>query len=164
MLILGVDPGLQKTGWGLVKKDGSRLSYVAAGTLTSEAKAPLAVRLRQLHDALLEIITHHKPETSAIEETFVNVNPASTLKLGQARGALLMTLSLAGLDVSEYSATQVKKTVVGVGRADKNQIQMMVGMLLPASKKDTFGPDAADALAIAICHAHHAVMKAKLGA
>lgn len=164
MLILGVDPGLQKTGWGLVKKDGSRLSYVAAGTLLSEAKAPLAVRLRQLHDALLEIITHHKPDTSAIEETFVNVNPASTLKLGQARGALLMTLSLAGLDVSEYSATQVKKTVVGVGRADKSQIQMMVGMLLPASKKDMFGPDAADALAIAICHAHHAVMKAKVGA
>lgn len=163
MIILGVDPGLQRTGWGLIRKEGSNLKFIDAGTLTSDNKRPLAQRLLQLHDALLEIITHHKPDAAAIEETFVNVNPASTLKLGQARGALLMTLSLAGLDVHEYAATQVKKTVVGVGRADKNQIQMMVEMLLPASKGKVQGADAADALAIAICHAHHAVMKAKIG-
>ena len=161
-LILGVDPGLQRTGWGLVKKDGSRLIYVDSGTLTTDPKLPLAKRLLQLHDTLLEIITHHKPGSSAIEETFVNVNPASTLKLGQARGALLMTLSLAGLDVHEYAATQIKKTVVGVGRADKAQVQAMVELLLPASKGKTKGPDAADALAIAICHAHHVVMLNKI--
>jgi crossover junction endodeoxyribonuclease RuvC len=162
MIILGVDPGLQRTGWGLIRKEGSNLKFIDAGTLTSDNKRPLAERLLQLHDTLLEIITHHKPDAAAIEETFVNVNPSSTLKLGQARGALLMTLSLAGLDVHEYAATQVKKTVVGVGRADKNQIQMMVEMLLPASKGKVQGADAADALAIAICHAHHAVMKSKL--
>lgn len=159
MIILGVDPGLQRTGWGLIRKDGSRLLFLDAGTLTSDNKLPLAERLLQLHDALLEIITHHKPHAAAIEETFVNVNPTSTLKLGQARGALLMTLSLAGLPVHEYAATQVKKTVVGVGRAEKQQVQMMVEMLLPASKGKIQGADAADALAIAICHAHHAVMK-----
>lgn len=162
MIILGVDPGLQRTGWGLIRKEGSHLKFIDAGTLTSDNKLPLAERLLQLHDALLEIITHYKPDAAAIEETFVNVNPTSTLKLGQARGALLMTLSLAGLDVHEYAATQVKKTVVGVGRAEKQQIQMMVEMLLPASKGKVQGADAADALAIAICHAHHAVMKAKL--
>lgn len=162
MIILGVDPGLQRTGWGLIRKEGSNLKFINAGTLTSDNKRPLAERLLQLHDTLLEIITHHKPDAAAIEETFVNVNPVSTLKLGQARGALLMTLSLAGLEVHEYAATQVKKTVVGVGRADKNQIQMMVEMLLPASKGKVQGADAADALAIAICHAHHAVMKSKL--
>ena len=161
MIILGVDPGLQKTGWGVIRKEGSNLKFIGCGTLTSDKKLALAERLRQLHDALYEIITHYKPDTAAIEETFVNVNPTSTLKLGQARGALLMTLSLAGLPVHEYSATQVKKTVVGVGRADKNQIQMMVDMLLPASKNEKFGPDAADALAIAICHANHAVMHEK---
>lgn len=159
MIILGVDPGLQRTGWGLIRKEGSSLKYLDSGTLVSDSKLPLAKRLLQLHDALLEIITHHKPDTAAIEETFVNVNPVSTLKLGQARGALLMTLSLAGLEVHEYAATQVKKTVVGVGRAQKEQVQMMVGMLLPASKGKVQGADAADALAIAICHAHHAVMK-----
>lgn len=159
MIILGVDPGLQRTGWGIIRKEGSNLKFVAAGTLTSDNKRPLAERLLQLHDTLLEIITHHKPDAAAIEETFVNVNPTSTLKLGQARGALLMTLSLAGLPVHEYAATQVKKTVVGVGRAEKHQIQMMVEMLLPTSKGKIAGADAADALAIAICHAHHAVMK-----
>jgi crossover junction endodeoxyribonuclease RuvC len=159
MIILGVDPGLQRTGWGLIRKEGSNLKYLDSGTLTSNSKLPLAKRLLELHDALLEIITHHKPDAAAIEETFVNVNPTSTLKLGQARGALLMTLSLAGLEVHEYAATQVKKTVVGVGRAQKEQVQMMVEMLLPASKGNVTGADAADALAIAICHAHHAVMK-----
>lgn len=163
MLILGVDPGLQKTGWGVIKKEGSRLSFVDAGTIMSDKSLPLPKRLLQLHEALLEIITHFKPETSALEETFVNVNPASTLKLGQARGALMMTLSLSGLDVHEYAPTLVKKTVVGVGRADKSQVQMMVEMLLPAAKGKKLGPDAADALAIAITHAHHAVMKGKLG-
>lgn len=158
MLILGVDPGLQRTGWGIIRKQGSHLQYVGCGTLTSDSTAPLPQRLLQLHDALLEIITHHKPDVSAIEETFVNVNPASTLKLGQARGALLMTLSLAGLPVHEYSATNVKKTVTGVGRAEKEQVQAVVEMLLPACKPHIKGADAADALAIAICHSSHAVM------
>ncbi|MCH2548391.1 MAG: crossover junction endodeoxyribonuclease RuvC, partial [Alphaproteobacteria bacterium] len=126
MIILGVDPGLQRTGWGLIRKEGSHLKYLDSGTLSTDKSLPLAKRLLQLHDALLEIITHHKPDSSAIEETFVNVNPVSTLKLGQARGALLMTLSLAGLEVHEYAATQVKKTVVGVGSAQKEQVQMMV--------------------------------------
>lgn len=158
-LILGVDPGLQKTGWGIIRKEGSHLKFIACGTLTSDPKAPLAIRLRQLHDALYEIIAHYKPDTAAIEETFVNVNPASTLKLGQARGALLLTLSLADLPVAEYSATQVKKTVVGVGRAEKQQIQAVVEMLLPETKQQKFGPDAADALAVAICHSSHSVMQ-----
>lgn len=162
MIILGVDPGLQRTGWGIIRKEGSNLKFVACGTLTSNSKDELAVRLRSLHDALLEIITHYKPESSAIEETFVSVNAASTLKLGQARGALMMTLSLAGLPVAEYSPTQVKKTVVGAGRAEKHQIQAMVEMLLPATRNEKFGPDAADALAIAICHANHMVMSNKL--
>lgn len=162
MIILGVDPGLQKTGWGVIRKDGSHLSYIACGTFNSDPKAPLAVRLHQLHDKLRDVMDAHHPDQAAIEETFVNVNPASTLKLGQARGALLMTLSLTGIDVHEYSATQIKKTVVGVGRADKSQVKMMVEMLLPASKGEQKGPDATDALAVAICHAHHAVMKQKL--
>lgn len=159
MLILGVDPGLQRTGWGIIRKEGSHLQFIGCGVITSENAQPLPVRLLQLHDALLEIITHHKPDVSAIEETFVNVNPTSTLKLGQARGALLMTLSLAGLPVHEYSATNVKKTVTGVGRADKEQVQALVEMLLPASKPFIKAADAADALAVAICHSSHAVMR-----
>lgn len=155
MIILGVDPGLQKTGWGVVAKEGNRLSFIGAGTITSSPKAPLSSRLLALHEGILEIITHYKPTTAAIEETFVNTNPASTLKLGQARGALLMTLAINGMDVHEYAATLVKKTIVGVGRAEKQQVQMMVEMLLPSAKGKIQGADAADALAIAICHAHH---------
>lgn len=162
MLILGVDPGLQRTGWGIIRKEGSNLKFIACGTLTSDNKLALPARLLQLHDGLLEIVTHYKPEVSAVEETFVNVNPASTLKLGQARGAILMTLSLAGLAVHEYSATNVKKTVTGSGRAEKDQVQALVEMLLPASKPFIKGADAADALAIAICHSSHAVMEQKL--
>lgn len=160
MLILGVDPGLQRTGWGVVRKDGSHLQFIACGVITSESTLPLPARLLQLHDGLLEIITHYKPTVSAVEETFVNVNPTSTLKLGQARGAILMTLSLAGLPVHEYAATNVKKTVTGVGRAGKEQVQALVEMLLPACKPYIKTADAADALAIAICHSSHAVMKA----
>ena len=160
-VILGIDPGLQRTGWGIISKDGVNLHFIACGTVASDNTRPLAERLLQLHDGLLEIITHHKPDEAAIEETFVSVNGASTLKLGQARGAILVTLSLAGLAVEEYSATQVKKTVVGAGRAEKTQVQAMVDMLLPASKSIRKGPDAADALAIAICHAHHAAMYTK---
>lgn len=159
MLILGVDPGLQRTGWGIIRKDGSHLAFIGCGIVTSNSNWPLPQRLLQLHDGLLEIITHYKPEVSAAEETFVNVNPASTLKLGQARGAVLMTLSLAGLPVHEYSATNVKKSVTGAGRADKNQVQALVEMLLPACKPHIKGADAADALAVAICHSSHAVME-----
>ncbi|MBM3617638.1 MAG: crossover junction endodeoxyribonuclease RuvC [Alphaproteobacteria bacterium] len=162
MLILGVDPGLQRTGWGIIRKEGSNLKFIGCGTLLSDSKLPLPARLFQLHEALLEIITHHKPDVSAVEETFVNVNPASTLKLGQARGAILMTLSLAGLPVHEYSATNVKKTVTGSGRAEKEQVQALVEMLMPTSKAHIKGPDAADALAIAICHSSHAVMSGVL--
>ena len=152
--ILGIDPGLQRTGWGLIRQQGNRLSYVASGTVTSTASQPLDVRLKSLHDGIASMIALHRPDTSAIEETFVNVNPASTLKLGQARGALLLTLSLAGLPVAMYSATQVKKSIVGAGRADKAQIIAMVNQLLPTA--NVTQPDAADALAIALTHANHA--------
>lgn len=153
-IIIGIDPGLQRTGWGLISKEGSRLQFIACGTITSDSKTPLSARLHQLYECLLEVITHYKPQEAAIEETFVSVNGASTLKLGQARGALMLTLAIASLPVHEYSATQVKKTVTGVGRAEKHQIQAMVEMLLPACKNVPKGADAADALAIAICHAH----------
>lgn len=154
MRILGIDPGLQRTGWGIISSQGSQLSFVAAGTLTSRADAPLAERLSTLHSGLMEIIRTHAPKRAAIEETFVNVNGASTLKLGQARGALLLTLSLAGLAVGEYSPNLVKKSVVGKGHAEKSQVSHMVRLLLRGCEAS--GPDAMDALAIAICHAHHA--------
>ena len=154
MKILGIDPGLQRTGWGLIHQQGNRLSYIASGTVTSAPKQHLDVRLKSLHDGIARIIDLHRPNTAAIEETFVNVNAASTLKLGQARGALLLTLSLAELPVAMYSATQVKKSIVGAGRADKTQIIAMVNQLLPTA--NVTQPDEADALAIALTHANHA--------
>lgn len=151
--ILGVDPGLQKTGYGVIRQNGNALSFVACGTLTSDSKAPLAERLACLHAGLAGVIALHKPQEAAIEETFVNAGVQSALKLGQARGALMLTLSLAGLKLGEYAATLVKKSVVGAGRAEKEQVAHMVQMLLPGCGKN--GPDAMDALAVAICHAHH---------
>jgi crossover junction endodeoxyribonuclease RuvC len=155
-VILGVDPGLQRTGWGVIRATGNQLSFIDCGTIRSDADACLAERLKQLHDGLAAAIHKHLPNESAVEETFVNVSGSSTLKLGQARGALLLTLSLNRLPVYEYSANMVKKSVVGAGHADKKQVSMMVKMLLPASNAKQ--ADAADALAVAICHAHHRTM------
>ena len=155
MLILGIDPGLQRTGWGIIRNSGSQLSYIDCGVITSNAEDDLAVRLKSLSDALAQVIARHRPQQVAIEETFVSVNGASTLKLGQARGALLLTLSQADLPVREYAARLVKKSITGSGSADKNQMTAMVRMLLPGCQ--TKSADAADALAIAICHANHSL-------
>ena len=153
MRVIGIDPGLVRTGWGVVDVNGNQLRFVACGTITPDTKMPLAERLSILHGQLSAAIGTHTPQQAAIEETFVSMNGASTLKLGQARGALMLTLSLAGLPVSEYAATLVKKSIVGVGRAEKSQVSMMVQTLLPGCGKH--GADAMDALAVAICHANH---------
>jgi len=151
-IILGIDPGLQRTGWGIIVSKSNRLSFVDCGTIKTDSELPMAERLKQLHDGLQAAILKHKPHEAAVEETFVNVSGSSTLKLGQARGGILLTLSLCGLPVYEYSANMVKKSVVGAGHADKKQVGMMVKVLLPASNARQ--ADAADALAVAICHAH----------
>ncbi|MDE2362715.1 MAG: crossover junction endodeoxyribonuclease RuvC [Hyphomicrobiales bacterium] len=151
--ILGIDPGLRNTGWGVVEADGSRLTFVACGAVHSDAAQTLEKRLRQLHDGLAAVIAAHAPDEAAVEETFVNRDPQSALKLGQARGIALLVPALAGLGVAEYAANLVKKTVVGAGHAEKAQVAMMVRVLLP--KCDATSADAADALAVAICHAQH---------
>ena len=151
--IIGIDPGLRRTGWGVVETLGNSLRFVASGTVTSDDKADLAARLCQLHDGLVDVIALHLPEEAAVEQTFVNANPTSTLKLGQARGIAMVVPARAGLRVAEYAPNAVKKAVIVVGHGDKKQIHMMVRVLMP---KATFDSDhAADALAIAICHAHH---------
>src|SRR3954452_19121577 len=151
--ILGLDPGLRRTGWGVIGIEGARLSYVACGVLTSDAGLSLALRLKQLHDRLAEVVRAWSPDEAAVEETFVNKDAQATLKLGQARGVALLVPALAGLPVAEYPANLVKKTVVGAGHAEKRQIQAMVRVLLP--RANPASDDAADALAIAITHAHH---------
>lgn len=151
--IIGIDPGLRNCGWGIIEADGSRLSFVACGSVHSNAKMPLGERLRQLHDGLATVIRDHMPEEAAVEETFVNRDPQSALKLGQARGIALVVPALAGLPVAEYAANLIKKTVTGAGHAEKKQIAMMVRVLLP--RAETTSADAADALAVAICHAQH---------
>lgn len=151
--ILGIDPGLRKTGWGVVDTIGNSLRFVASGTVRSDEKAALAVRLCQLHDGLAEILERHAPDEAAVEATFVNKDATATLKLGQARGIAMLVPARAGLVVAEYAPNAVKKTVIGVGHGDKKQIHMMVKVLLPKASFET--DDAADALAIAICHAHH---------
>ena len=151
--ILGIDPGLRNTGWGIIEAQGSRLSFVACGRVCSDAGASMGERLRQLHEGLARIIADHAPLEAAVEETFVNRDPQSALKLGQARGVALTVPALAGLEVEEYAANLVKKTIVGNGHADKQQIAMMVRVLLPTSSANS--ADAADALAVAICHAQH---------
>jgi len=156
--ILGIDPGLRKTGWGIVISDGSKLSFVACGCIESDGALSLGQRLRQLHEGLNKVLAAHRPHEAAVEETFINRDPQSALKLGQARGIALVVPALAGLDVAEYAANLVKKTVVGVGHADKKQVQAMIRVLLP--KAETSSADAADALAVAICHAQHRGMKA----
>jgi crossover junction endodeoxyribonuclease RuvC len=152
--VIGLDPGLQNTGWGIIDVAGNRLSHVADGTVRSVRSDPLAWRLRALHEGLAEVLTLYEPDEAAVEETFVNKNPTTTLKLGEARGVVLLAPALAGLSVSEYSANRIKKSVVGVGHAGKPQVQMMVRRLLPACEFDS--PDSADALAVAICHSHFA--------
>lgn len=152
MRILGIDPGLRCLGWGVIDVDGPRLRHVANGTCRSET-GPLAQRLLQLATGLRAVLSDYTPDAAAIEQTFVNKDGAGTLKLGQARGVALLMMAEAGLEVGEYAPNKVKKTVVGVGHADKHQVGHMVRMQLPGALID--GPDAADALAIAICHAHH---------
>ena len=152
MLIIGLDPGLGTTGWGIVAKTGSRLSPIANGQVKTDPQAPLAERLVTLDRELTDVILAHRPDTSAVEEVFVNSNPQSTLKLGQARGVCLLALARAGLPVAEYATRLVKKAIVGTGAADKRQIQAMLGVLLPGVQ--LAGADAADALAVAIAHAH----------
>jgi crossover junction endodeoxyribonuclease RuvC len=151
--IIGIDPGLRRTGWGIVEADGMRLTYVASGLVTSDAEDDLAHRLRQLYQGLVGIIASFKPQEAAIEETFVNKDARATLKLGQARGMALLAPALAGIDVAEYPPNVVKKTVTGAGHGGKHQIAAMVGFLLP--KASFHSADEADALAIAICHASH---------
>ncbi|PZU85382.1 MAG: crossover junction endodeoxyribonuclease RuvC [Chelatococcus sp.] len=155
--ILGIDPGLRKTGWGAIVSEGSKLRFLGCGCIESDAALSLGERLRQLHEGLSRVIGSWEPDEVAVEETFVNRDPQSALKLGQARGVALVVPALAGLSVAEYAANLVKKTVVGVGHADKKQVQMMIRVLLP--KAETNSADAADALAVAICHAQHRGMR-----
>ncbi len=157
--ILGVDPGLRNTGWGLIEAVGSRLSFLGCGSIHTDSGVSLADRLAAIHCALTALVEQNAPNEAAVEETFVNRDAQSTLKLGQARGVALAALALKDLPVSEYAANLIKKTVVGVGHAEKNQVAMMVKMLLPASNASA--PDAADALAVAICHAQHRRMRAR---
>lgn len=155
--ILGIDPGLRRTGWGMVRVEGTRLAYIDCGLITSDGDLNLASRLRQLHEGLTRVVAGLQPDEVAVEETYVNKDGQATLKLGHARAVALLVPALAGLPVSEYGANQVKKTVVGNGHAEKCQIQAMVRVLLP--KADPESADAADALAIAIAHAHHRKMR-----
>jgi crossover junction endodeoxyribonuclease RuvC len=151
--IIGIDPGLRRTGWGVVEVLGNSLRFVASGTVRSDDKAELAARLCQLHDGLSAVIHAHVPDEAAVEATFVNKDATATLKLGQARGVAMLVPALAGLAVAEYAPNAVKKAVIGVGHGEKRQIHMMVKVLMPKASFD--GDDAADALAIAVCHAHH---------
>ena len=157
--ILGIDPGLRNTGWGLIEAAGTRLTYVGCGSIHTDAATSLAERLALIHRSIARLVDDERPAEAAVEETFVNRDPQSTLKLGQARGAALAALALMELPVAEYAANLIKKTVVGVGHAEKAQVAMMVKMLLPLSEARS--PDAADALAVAICHAQHRAARAR---
>ena len=159
MLILGLDPGLGTTGWGVISAEGNRLSHVANGQLKTDPGEKLPSRLAHLASMIDAVIADHSPQSAAVEEVFVNKNPQSTLKLGQARGVALMIAARAGLDVGEYAARLVKKAVVGTGSAEKAQVHAMVQRLLPGAK--IAGPDSADALAVAITHAHHLASKGR---
>ena len=151
--ILGLDPGLRSTGWGIIEMEGNRLIHIAHGMIQVPSTDPIAQRLYKIHHSLMDVFTTYAPHEMALEETFVNKNPGSSLKLGYARGVILMTAGSQGIDVFEYAATTIKKSVVGSGHAPKEQVEAMVKMLLPASKSAS--KDAADALAIAICHGHN---------
>jgi len=156
--IIGIDPGLRRCGWGVIEATGNRLRFIASGVVTPPVSGALASRLVHLHEGLNEVLARFSPDEAAVEETFVNQGARSALLLGQARGVALMTPALTGILVAEYAANLIKKSVVGTGHADKNQIQLMVKTILPQA--DFKGADAADALAIAICHAHHRTIPA----
>ncbi len=160
MRIIGLDPSLTCTGWGVIEANGNRLTHVANGQVKTDAKLPLAARLLEIDRALAAVIAEHQPDCGAVEEVFVNQNGQSTLKLGQARGVCLLALARAGLSVAEYAPTLVKQAVVGTGRAEKAQVQAMLKVLLPGAAPA--GADAADALAVAIAHAHLAGTAARL--
>jgi crossover junction endodeoxyribonuclease RuvC len=160
MRLIGLDPGLRNTGWGIVDAVDNRLTYIADGTVRPKANQSLADRLRDLHEGLAAVLALYEPAEAAVEETFVNKNPASTLKLGEARGVVVLAPALAGLTVAEYSANRVKKAVVGAGHATKEQVQMMVNRILPGCNFSS--ADSADALAVAICHAHFAETSRRL--
>ncbi len=151
--IIGLDPGLRNTGWGVIESEGSRLIYVADGAVHSDADAPLAERLLQINRQIISVLKEFLPDEAAIEETFVSTDARATLKLGQARGAVMLAPASLGLPVSEYAPNTVKKSVVGAGHAEKQQVKHMVKLLLPKAVMKT--ADSIDALAIAICHAHH---------
>jgi crossover junction endodeoxyribonuclease RuvC len=151
--IIGIDPGLRRTGWGLIEADGNRLIHVACGSLQTDERAALSERLLTIHDGLAAVVERFRPHEAAVEATFVNTNAAATLKLGQARGVAMLVPARTGLPVAEYAPNVVKNTVVGAGHGEKAQIRMMIGVLLP--RADPQSEDAADALAIAVCHAHH---------
>ena len=151
--ILGIDPGLRCTGWGLIESDGNRLIYVACGSVDTDERAELCERLVVIHAGLRKVIEEFAPEEAAVEHTFVNTNASATLKLGQARGVAMLVPAQAGLSVAEYAPNLVKKSIVGAGHGDKAQIRMMIGVLLPRASPQS--EDAADALAIAVTHAHH---------
>jgi crossover junction endodeoxyribonuclease RuvC len=151
--ILGIDPGLRRTGWGVVAIEGNRLSFLACGSVASDDKAALSLRLVSIHDGLQQVVAAHAPDEAAVEATFVNKDASATLKLGQARGVALLIPARAGISVAEYAPNLVKKTIVGAGHCEKDQIRLMLRVLLP--KADPATHDAADALAIAVTHAHH---------
>lgn len=160
MRILGIDPGLQRTGWGIIDSTGNRLHHISHGVISTDSKKPLSERLVKIFDELTQMIELWLPTDAAIEETFVNQNPASALKLGLARGVAIAAPAKAKLSVAEYPANLVKKSVVGAGHAEKEQVQAMIKILLPGIDASS---DAADALAVAICHAHHYSSKQKMG-
>jgi crossover junction endodeoxyribonuclease RuvC len=151
--ILGIDPGLRRTGWGMIAIEGNRLMFLACGSVSTQNEAALSDRLLAIHDGLRRVVEEHAPDEAAVEATFVNKDAAATLKLGQARGIAMLVPAIAGLPVAEYAPNLVKKTIIGVGHGEKGQIRMMIGVLLP--KADPRSHDAADALAIAVTHAHH---------
>ena len=153
MRILGLDPGLINTGWGMIVVDGSSLHHIAHGVISPRSSLPMAERLTAIHGGVCDVVAEQAPDVVAIEETFVSLNAESTLKLGLARGAALVAAASTGLAVSEYATRLVKKTVVGTGRAEKHQVAVMIGILFPGAR--TARSDAADALAVAVCHAHH---------
>jgi crossover junction endodeoxyribonuclease RuvC len=160
MRLLGLDPGLRRTGWGVVEARGNFLGFVDAGTVATDPAQDLALRLDALYRGLQDVVARHRPSAAAVEETVVNVNAASSLKLGHARGVVLLAAAHAGLEVTEYAAKTVKRAVVGTGAAHKRQVAAMVRMLLPGTGQQS--GDAADALAVAICHAHHHAARARL--
>lgn len=160
MRIIGIDPGLQRTGWGIIDIVGNKLTHISHGVVATDSKTPMAQRLAAIFDGLTQMMMIWQPQEAAIEETFVNKNAASSLKLGQARGAAILAPAKLGVAVDEYAANLVKKSVVGAGHAEKEQVQAMIKVLLPGVEASS---DAADALAVAICHAHHRTSKIKMG-